>query len=75
MGWDKRMTEVHRTIHFPTYDKDKHLSELRLRVLAMTKSALIVFLAYEKDIILYVSSLVRAKFTQITKVNITFRKS
>lgn len=72
MGWDKRMTEVHRTIHFPTYDKDKHLSELRLRVLAMTKSA---FFAYEIDIILYVSSLVRAKFTQITKVNLTFRKS
>lgn len=72
MGWDKRMTEVHRTIHFPIYNKDKHLSELRLRVLAMTKSA---FFAYEIDIILYVSSLVRAKFTQITKVNLTFRKS
>lgn len=72
MGWDKRMTEVHRTIHFPTYDKDKHLSELRLCVLAMTKSA---FFAYEIDIILYVSSLVRAKFTQTTKVNLTFRKS
>lgn len=73
MGWDTSVTEAHRTIHFPTSDKDNHLSELRLHVLAMMKSALMLLLDYEIDIILSISGPVRAKFTQ-TEVNLTLKK-
>lgn len=74
MGWDKSVIEVHRTIHFLTYDKDNHLNELRLHILAAMKSALMSFLAYEIDTILSISGPVRAEFTQITKVKLTLTK-
>lgn len=65
------MIEAHRTIHFLTCDRDSDLGELRLRVLPVIKSAFMVFLAYEIDMILSISGPVRAKFTQITKVKLS----